>query len=149
MDYKESSPQANQPNKKTQINGEVMMRTFITKPFDDQNPGTSGLRKTVNIFEKKHYAENFIQSIFDCVGAIRGGLLIVGGDGRYLNRKIIQKVLKIAAAFVNTKHMVELFCLQAIIQVVQLVILVLNIILLMVDRQRKQSQELFMSVRRK
>ncbi|RCL00900.1 MAG: phosphoglucomutase [Candidatus Tokpelaia sp. JSC189] len=74
------------------------MQTIITKPFADQNPGTSGLRKKVKVFEMPHYAENFIQSIFDSTGKIEGKRLIVGGDGRFLNRQIIQKVLKIAAA---------------------------------------------------
>ncbi|RCL03336.1 MAG: phosphoglucomutase [Candidatus Tokpelaia sp. JSC161] len=73
------------------------MHTVKTQPFFDQNPGTSGLRKKTKIFEKKNYAENFIQSIFDCAGPIRGKVLILGGDGRYLNKKIIQKVLKLAA----------------------------------------------------
>lgn len=76
----------------------MMIEVFPTRPFDDQNPGTSGLRKKVKIFERQHYAENFIQSVFDCTGETKGQLLIVGGDGRYLNKKIIQKVLKIAVA---------------------------------------------------
>lgn len=75
-----------------------MMQTVVTEPFADQNPGTSGLRKKVKVFETPHYAENFIQSIFDCAGKIRGKRLVVGGDGRFLNRPVIQKVLKIAAA---------------------------------------------------
>jgi len=80
------------------INGEIMIQTVVTNPFTDQNPGTSGLRKKVKVFETPHYAENFIQSVFDCAGEIRGKLLVVGGDGRFLNRQVIQKVLKIAAA---------------------------------------------------
>lgn len=75
-----------------------MMQTVVTEPFADQNPGTSGLRKKVKVFETPHYAENFIQSIFDCAGKIRGKQLVIGGDGRFLNRQVIQKVLKIAAA---------------------------------------------------
>lgn len=75
-----------------------MIQTVTTSPFQDQNPGTSGLRKKTRVFETPHYAENFIQSIFDCAGDIAGKLLVVGGDGRYLNSEVIQKVLKIAAA---------------------------------------------------
>ncbi|WP_182418562.1 alpha-D-glucose phosphate-specific phosphoglucomutase [Bartonella sp. HY038] len=75
-----------------------MIKHIKTEPFSDQNPGTSGLRKKVNVFQSKNYAENFIQSIFDCVGEKAGALLIVGGDGRYYNREVIQKLIKMAAA---------------------------------------------------
>jgi len=76
---------------------EAMIRTVKTQPFNDQNPGTSGLRKKLTRFQLEHYAENFIQSIFDCV-ARQGAWLVVGGDGRLFNREICQKVLKMAAA---------------------------------------------------
>ena len=74
-----------------------MIREIQTQPFDDQQPGTSGLRKRVSIFERPNYAENFIQSIFACAGTGEGKPLVVGGDGRYLNREVIAKVLAIAA----------------------------------------------------
>lgn len=75
-----------------------MIRTVVTNPFDDQKPGTSGLRKKVPVFQQAHYAENFIQSIFDALSGFEGKMLVVGGDGRYYNREVIQKVIAMAAA---------------------------------------------------
>jgi phosphoglucomutase len=72
--------------------------TIATRPYDDQKPGTSGLRKKVPVFEQANYVENFVQSIFDSLEGFQGKLLILGGDGRYYNREVIQKVLKMAAA---------------------------------------------------
>lgn len=75
-----------------------MIQTVSTTPFSDQKPGTSGLRKKVRVFAQPHYAENFIQSVFDSLDGFAGQTLVVGGDGRYLNRDVIQTVLKMAAA---------------------------------------------------
>jgi phosphoglucomutase len=74
------------------------IRTVSTKPFADQEFGTSGLRKPVTVFQQAHYLENFIQSIFDTLEGVQGQTLVLGGDGRYYNRQAIQTILKMAAA---------------------------------------------------
>jgi len=75
-----------------------MIRTVPTKPYLDQKPGTSGLRKKVPVFQQEHYAENFIQSIFDALDRFQGKTLVIGGDGRFYNREVIQKAIAMAAA---------------------------------------------------
>ncbi|MER9368078.1 alpha-D-glucose phosphate-specific phosphoglucomutase [Mesorhizobium sp. M0518] len=75
-----------------------MIRTVPTKPYSDQKPGTSGLRKKVPVFQQEHYAENFIQSIFDALDGFKGKTLVIGGDGRFYNREVIQKAIAMAAA---------------------------------------------------
>ena len=76
----------------------MSIRTVSTTPFSDQKPGTSGLRKSVEVFQKPHYLENFVQSIFDSLEGCQGQTLVLGGDGRYYNREAIQIILKMAAA---------------------------------------------------
>ncbi|KQS89665.1 MULTISPECIES: alpha-D-glucose phosphate-specific phosphoglucomutase [unclassified Rhizobium] len=75
-----------------------MIRTVQTTPYMDQKPGTSGLRKKVPVFQQKNYAENFIQSIFNSLDGFKGDTLVIGGDGRYYNREVIQIAIKMAAA---------------------------------------------------
>ena len=78
------------------------IRTVTTTPFGDQKPGTSGLRKKVGVFQTPNYLENFVQAVFDTVlenaEVPAGATLTLGGDGRYLNRKAIQVILRMAAA---------------------------------------------------
>ncbi|WP_421593910.1 alpha-D-glucose phosphate-specific phosphoglucomutase [Shinella sp. M27] len=76
----------------------MTVKTVPTTPYSDQKPGTSGLRKKVPVFQQKNYAENFIQSIFDSLEGFAGQTLVIGGDGRYYNREVIQLAIKMAAA---------------------------------------------------
>ena len=69
-----------------------------TTPFEGQRPGTSGLRKKVTVFEQPRYLENFVQSVFNSLEDFHGKTLVVGGDGRYFNRKAIQTIIKMAVA---------------------------------------------------
>lgn len=82
------------------------MTDIQTIRYDDQKPGTSGLRKKVTVFSQPHYLENFVQAIFDCQPELTGGLLILGGDGRFYNDVAIQTILRIAAANGVSKTMV-------------------------------------------
>jgi phosphoglucomutase len=75
-----------------------MIKSVPTTAYQDQKPGTSGLRKKVPVFQQPNYAENFIQSIFDSLEGYQGKCLVIGGDGRYYNREVIQKAIKMAAA---------------------------------------------------
>lgn len=76
----------------------MQVETIATQPFNDQNPGTSGLRKKVKVFQQPGYLENFVQAIFDSLEDFSGQTLVLGGDGRYFNRIAIQSIIKIAAA---------------------------------------------------
>eukprot|EP01037_Dinobryon_pediforme_P003617 gene3617-3664_t len=75
-----------------------MIITVASAPFAGQKPGTSGLRKKVKVFAQPNYAENFIQAVFDAVQPAPGATLVIGGDGRYHNRTVIQQAIRIAAA---------------------------------------------------
>lgn len=76
----------------------MTIRTHPSAPFADQKPGTSGLRKKVRVFSQPNYAENFIQAVFDVVERPAGATLVIGGDGRFHNRTVIQQAIRMAAA---------------------------------------------------
>ncbi len=79
-----------------------MITTVATTPIEGQKPGTSGLRKKTPVFMGRHYLENFVQAIFDVVGARHddgsGKTFVLGGDGRYFNDRAAQVILRMAAA---------------------------------------------------
>src|SRR5436305_14906571 len=79
------------------------MKTIPTTPFQDQRPGTSGLRKKTRVFMQPNYLENFVQAVFNTVRettneGFKDETLVVGGDGRYYNRTATQIILRMAAA---------------------------------------------------
>lgn len=107
----------------------MSVKEVSLKPFTDQKPGTyvlcprllshrfpysqitieapqtdtfyrSGLRKKVTVFQQENYAESFITSILLSIpeGA-EGSFLVIGGDGRYYNPEVIQKIAQIGAAY--------------------------------------------------
>jgi phosphoglucomutase len=74
------------------------MKIVSARPFDDQKPGTSGLRKKVTTVQQTGYLQTYIQSIFDSLPELSGGTIIIGGDGRFYNDTAIQIILSMAAA---------------------------------------------------
>ena len=75
-----------------------MIKTIMTTPYNDQKMGTAGLRRKSKVVMQEHYIENFVQSIFDTIGDLRGKTYVLGGDGRFYNDVAIQKIIKMAAA---------------------------------------------------
>lgn len=75
----------------------MTIHTVATAPIAGQKPGTSGLRKKTPVFMGRHFLENFVQAIFDVVGA-QGKTFVLGGDGRYFNDRAAQVILRMAAA---------------------------------------------------
>jgi len=70
----------------------------LDAPFTDQKPGTSGLRKSSQQFEEPHYLESFIEASLRTLPGVQGGTLVLGGDGRYGNRRAIDVILRMGAA---------------------------------------------------
>lgn len=75
--------------------------TVQTAPFDDQRPGTSGLRRKTAVFEgKKNYLQNYIQSLLSSIDLRdrQGCTMVVGSDGRYFSRAATEVIVQMAAA---------------------------------------------------
>ncbi len=70
----------------------------LEAPFTDQKPGTSGLRKSSKQFEQPNYLESFIEASFRTLPGMKGGTLVLGGDGRYGNLRAIDVILRMGAA---------------------------------------------------
>ncbi|KAK0737719.1 hypothetical protein B0T21DRAFT_171106 [Apiosordaria backusii] len=78
----------------------MQVKSVEFKPFTDQKPGTSGLRKKVTVFQQPHYSEAFVTSILLSIPeGVKGSYLVIGGDGRYWNPEVIQVIAKIGAAY--------------------------------------------------
>ncbi|KAF5832542.1 hypothetical protein DUNSADRAFT_11536 [Dunaliella salina] len=80
----------------------VAMATAVkelpTQPIEGQKTGTSGLRKKTNVFMGPNYLANWVQSLFNALGAeIKGKTLCLGGDGRYFGKEASQIIIKLAA----------------------------------------------------
>ena len=71
-------------------------QVMLERPFEDQKPGTSGLRKSSQQFQTPHYLESFIEASLRVVPGIAGGTLVVGGDGRFGNRQAIGVIARMA-----------------------------------------------------
>jgi hypothetical protein len=50
--------------------------TIQTKPIEGMRPGTSGLRKKVEVWMGPHYVENFIQSLIETAAYANGGKML-------------------------------------------------------------------------
>ncbi|GKY94585.1 hypothetical protein MPSEU_000424100 [Mayamaea pseudoterrestris] len=92
------------PTKYSSTTSSVMK--IPTKPIAGMKPGTSGLRKKVEVWQgidesNTHYLENFIQSLLDTASDKNGGkvpeTMIVAGDGRYYNNEAIQIICRMLA----------------------------------------------------
>ncbi|KAK4966070.1 Phosphoglucomutase-2, partial [Elasticomyces elasticus] len=78
----------------------MSVKEVSVKPYQDQKPGTSGLRKKVKVFQQENYSEAFVTSILLSIPeGVDGAFLVIGGDGRYWNPEVMQLIAKIGAAY--------------------------------------------------
>ena len=76
------------------------LEVIKTQPIAGQTMGTSGLRKRVAEIESTpNYLENFVGSMFEVApNLLTKGKIIIGGDGRYLNLKALDIIVRVAIA---------------------------------------------------
>lgn len=76
------------------------MSIIITpfQPFDDQRPGTAGLRRPTSVFRQPGYLEAYLQAIFEADPPSPGAVLVVGGDGRFFCREAAAITVRMAIA---------------------------------------------------
>lgn len=75
--------------------------TVQTSNFEDQRPGTSGLRRKTAVFEgRRNYLQNYIQSLLSSIDLRdrQGCTMVVGSDGRYFSRTATEVIVQMAAA---------------------------------------------------
>ncbi len=80
------------------MSNEIKITRVECEPFQDQKPGTAGLRKKVAVIRQPHYLESYVQSVFNTLKLPTASTLVLGGDGRYYNPEAIQTIIAIAAA---------------------------------------------------
>ncbi|GAB2265299.1 hypothetical protein Dimus_000363 [Dionaea muscipula] len=91
------------------------IKSVPTKPIEGQKTGTSGLRKKVKVFMQENYLANWIQALFNSLPPedYKGGLLVLGGDGRYFNLEAAQIIIKIAGGNGVGKILVGKDCIMS------------------------------------
>ncbi len=71
--------------------------TIPTTPYPDQKPGTSGLRKKVPVSGSGTTSRTSSRRSSTRLAEKEGRTLVLGGDGRFLNREVVQTILRLAA----------------------------------------------------
>lgn len=73
----------------------MAIRSLAVTPYDDQKPGTSGLRSKTRIFrERPLYV---VQAVLDAVGGAEGVTSVLGGDGRTFMDEALVRTLAVLA----------------------------------------------------
>jgi phosphoglucomutase len=79
--------------------GDLLVSSVPTVAFPGgQKPGTSGLRATTADFMQPRFITNFLHAIFASLPkeVVRGGTLVIGGDGRFFSEEAVQATARIA-----------------------------------------------------